>query len=759
MKFTEGFWLKSERMQASYGTQAFSVEGIPHGMRILAPERPILSRADALDQTVLSLEFTACRENDIRVRLRHYEAYDDHAARFELTEDPQETQLLVDEEQAVLMAGKLRVVVDRKTCRYRFEGRTADDAWQVLTGSDTRAFGYIRWDKKPSSMLPGDDYLSADYRPYLVQELSLAPGEYVYGFGEQFTSFTKNGQVIEIWNEDGGTASQVAYKNIPFYMTNRGYGVFVEQTGQVSFEVASEKVERVGFCVEGESLTWHLIYGPTPKEVLTHYTALTGRPALVPAWSFGLWLSTSFKPLYDEETTSAFIDGMAKRDIPLSVFHFDSYWMRALHWCDFVWDETVFPDVKAMLARYHSEKNVKICVWINPYIAQGNDTFREAEKQGFLLMRADGRGVKQIDHWQPGLALVDFTNPDAVRWYQDKIRALLDAGVDAIKTDFGERIPIDVRYFNGADPKSMHNYYTWLYNRAVFETCEEVCGKGNAVLFARSATAGGQQFPVHWGGDSFASYASMAETLRAGLSLAMSGFGYWSHDISGFEATAAPDLYKRWVQFGLLSSHSRLHGSDTPRVPWSFDEESVDVLRFFTKLKNSLMPYLFLKAVEAHETGIPMLRPMVLEFPEDPACRTLDMQYMLGESLLVAPIFNDHGEAEFYVPEGIWTDYFTGRKYDGGRWYRQCYDYFSLPLLVRPGTVLPVSSHDERPDYDYRDSLILKCYELREGEQVTVEIPSEDGREKTPVTVTLTDGLPVWDGAARVIRVERQDTP
>lgn len=219
----------------------------------------------------------------------------------------------------------------------------------------------------------------------------------------------------------------------------------------------------------------------------------------------------------------------------------------------------------------------------------------------------------------------------ACKWYQGKLRSLLEMGVDCFKTDFGERIPIDVVYQDGSEPVSMHNYYAFLYNRCVFELLKEVKGQQEAVVFARSATAGGQQFPVHWGGDSSASYISMAETLRGGLSFAMSGFSFWSHDIGGFENTAPADVYKRWLAFGLLSSHSRLHGSGSYRVPWAFDEQACDVARYFVQLKCSLMPYLYAKAVEAHEDGTPVMRPMVFEFEDDPACQTLDMQYMLGK--------------------------------------------------------------------------------------------------------------------------------
>jgi alpha-D-xyloside xylohydrolase len=249
--------------------------------------------------------------------------------------------------------------------------------------------------------------------------------------------------------------------------------------------------------------------------------------------------------------------------------------------------------------------------------------FDEGLAGGYLVKCANG-DVWQWDRWQAGMALVDFTNPAARAWYAGKLRALLDMGVDCFKTDFGERIPTDVVYFDGADPSKMHNYYAYLYNQTVFGTLEEARGPGEAVVFARSATTGGQQFPVHWGGDNTATFESMAESLRGGLSLTLSGFGFWSHDIGGLEQTATPDLYKRWCAFGLLSSHSRLHGSQSYRVPWLFAEEAVAVLRFFTKLKCRLMPYLYGAACEAHETGVPVMRAMLLEFPDDPTCAHLD---------------------------------------------------------------------------------------------------------------------------------------
>lgn len=732
MKFTEGYWLGSERANALYAAQAYAVEEIQNGMRIVAPVRKVLTRGDTLNMPVITLEFTAAAENVIQVRAWHYEAYDRKEPRFEKSESPCAAAFTKNEREAVLSVGEVSVHVNLENWEYSFQA-----AGRVLTSCGLRNLGYIRWNRKASSMLPYENYMCEhEYEPYMVNELSLSPGENVYGLGERFTAFVKNGQVMDTWNEDGGTSSQVAYKSIPFYMTNRGYGVLVDHSDNVSFEVASEKVEYVGFSVPGEELRYCFFYGPTPAQIIKGLTALTGRPGLPPAWSFGLWLSTSFTTDYGEETVTGFLDGMQERKIPLSVFHFDCFWMKGFQWCDFEWDERVFPDARGMLRRYH-ERGLKICVWINPYIAQGTPLFREAVENGYLLMRSDGRGVRQTDNWQSGMGLVDFTNPQACLWYQGKLRRLLDMGVDCFKTDFGERIPVDVTYFDGSNPRAMHNYYTFLYNRCVFSLLREVKGEGEAVLFARSATAGCQQFPVHWGGDCSATYASMAETLRGGLSFAMSGFAFWSHDIGGFEHTASADVYKRWLAFGLLSSHSRLHGSSSYRVPWAFDEEACDVARHFVHLKCRLMPYLYAMAVVAHQEGLPLMRPMVFEFSQDPACGTLDMQYMLGESILVAPVFNEEGSAWYYLPEGKWTGFFNGECREGGRFYRETCDYFSLPMYIRENTLLALGTVADRPDYDYVRESELHLFAPAQGVEAICRIPDTQGRMVQTIALTL----------------------
>ena len=424
---------------------------------------------------------------------------------------------------------------------------------------------------------------------------------------------------------------------------------------------------------------------------------------------------------------------MAEREIPLSVFHFDCFWMKGYNWCDMRWDDETFPDPAGLLARLKA-RGLHICCWINPYIAQQSALFDEGMARGYLLKKQNG-DVWQTDMWQPGMAVLDVTNPAARKWFAGYLEALLDMGVDCFKTDFGERIPVrDIEYFDHSDPTRMHNYYAYLYNKMVFETIERKRGRGDALVFARSAGIGSQKFPVHWNGDSTASYPSMAETLRSGLSFAQSGCAFWSHDISGFEQTAPADVYKRWVAFGLLCSHSRLHGSSSYRVPWLFDEESCDVAREFTRLKCRLMPYLYEAALRAHETGLPLLRPMMLAFPGDIAAENCDAQYMLGDNLLVAPVMHGDGHVDYYLPDGVWTNLLTGKTVEGGGYRRETHDFHSLPLMVRENSVIAMGKIDTRPDYDFRDGVTLHVFRPKDGD-LTVRVPDE--RAQTCAAFTL----------------------
>ena len=664
MRFTNGFWLLREGVRAYYGKTAHRIDRTESGLTIFSPSKVITDRGDTLNIPLITTRLHSPMKNVIGMKVTHHEGGIDRGPHFELTGDGSSLQVSQSAATYVATSGDLKATI------------TQGESFHLALNADGKELTRIA-DK-------GIAWMDHNGDPYINIQLNLAVGELVYGLGEHFTPFVKNGQVIEIWNEDGGTASEQAYKNIPFYMTNRGYGIFINHTGKVSLEIGTEVVDKVQISVPGEELEIFFIYGANPREIIKRYTDFLGKPAKVPDWSFGLWLSTSFTTNYDEATVNSFLNGMAEREIPVSAFHFDCFWMKEFSWSDFEWDSAVFPDPAGLIKRLH-EKGYRVCVWTNPYIAQMSSLFPEAKEKGYLIKRPDG-SVWQWDLWQPGMAIVDFTNPDARTWYQSKLQKLIDIGVDSFKTDFGERIPTDVIYSDGSDPQRMHNYYPYLYNKTVFELLERKPNK-ETVVFARSATAGCQKFPIHWGGDNESTFESMAGTLRGGLSMALSGFGYWSHDIGGFEGTPNPDVFKRWVAFGLLSSHSRLHGSGSYRVPWLIDDEASVVTKFFTDLKISLMPYILKMSEIVHTQGVPMMRPMMMEFPEDPSCLYLDRQYMLGDSLLVAPIFNSDGVADFYLPAGTWISLITGESVAGGSWRSEKHSYTSLPLYVRESSL------------------------------------------------------------------------
>ncbi|RGL50014.1 alpha-xylosidase [Bifidobacterium longum] len=598
MKFTNGYWMIRDGVDALYAREAYELaaDATTESLNVLAPTSVVRGRYDTLNLPTFNVDITTPAEGVIRVCAEHWQGATEYPG-FPLNADEPgnrdyvtvqangngDGEVGVNGADVTLTTGGLTVkVVKGAPWNLTFIGEDG----KVLTESAGKSLGRFKLGAESNvTAQPVSEFgvtMDGSARDesdvFIAIQLHLSVGEDVYGLGERFGAYVKNGQSVDIWNEDGGTASEQGYKDIPFYMTSNGYGVLVNNRGHVSFEIGSENTEA---------------------------------------------------------TINSFIDGMAERDIPLAAFHYDCYWMREFHWCDFEWDKRFFGDIESTLKRLHEDK-------------------------GYLVRKPNGE-VWQTDFWQAGMGLVDFTNPAAREWFKDKVKALLNQGVDAIKTDFGERIPRDVVWYDGSPKLSMHNWYTQLYNQAVFEAIEETYGKGNACLYARSATVGGQQQPVHWGGDCESTFNGMAQSLRAGLLLTSSGFGFWSHDIGGFEgAFPDPAVYKRWVAFGMLGSHSRLHGSTVYRVPWLFDEEdekngvalvpgqtAVDVVREFTKLKLELMPYVYQLGLQPHVNGTPVMRSMFVEFPDDPACRTLDRQYMFGPSMLVAPVFTYSGEVSY----------------------------------------------------------------------------------------------------------------
>lgn len=505
--------------------------------------------------------------------------------------------------------------------------------------------------------------------------------ESIYGLGEHFTGFDKAGQTIEMRNFDTlGCRDANSYKNIPFYISNYGYGLYVHSHSVFSFHVGTESTATLSAHIPEESLEYYLFVNPSLKKILSSYMELTGPAALPPKWSFGLWYSTGFKGNSRknvEEDAARF----RKEEIPCDVMHFDCYWLREDKWCDFVWDDVQYPKRAEMIDGLKAN-GYKICLWINPYVTITTQMYQEGKEKGYFAKNTQGEPY-EADLWHGLLSpcvLLDFTNQEAVKWFQTKLASVLEEGVDVLKTDFGEDIPYDAVFSNGMNGKQMRNVYSRLYNQAVFETTRRIKGEDRGLVWARSGCAGMQQFPVCWSGDPRSCYEGMAGTLRAGLSMAMSGVPFWSHDMGGFYGTVTKEMFIRWSQFGLFTSHSRLHGTTT-RQPWAYDEETKEIMKSFIRLRYSLMPYIWKTAQECVKQGISFIRPMILECQDDKNVRAISDQYFFGSDILVAPVFGgDMARRDVYLPEGEWEEMLgEKRTFAGGKWYT-----FECPLSYLP---------------------------------------------------------------------------
>ncbi|MGG6309311.1 TIM-barrel domain-containing protein [Paenibacillus macerans] len=517
---------------------------------------------------------------------------------------------------------------------------------------------------------------SADMSHHLAASFLLRPDEKLFGGGESFTRLNKRGQRLDLFTTDAlGVQTGKMYKPIPFFLSNEGYGMFVHTSAPLTFDFGATYDDTNTIYTGEEELDLFVFLG-SPKEILSEYTRLTGRSPLPPLWSFGLWMS---RITYSSEAEVREVAAKLRElDIPCDVIHLDTGWFETDWRCNYEFSPSRFDDPGAMIADL-KEQGYRISLWQLPYFTPNNSLYAEILERGFAVRMPDG-SLPTED------AILDFSHPEAVAWYQEKLAGLLALGVGAIKVDFGEAAPLGGIYASGRSGFHEHNLYPLRYNKAAAEVTERV--NGESIIWARSAWAGSQRYPLHWGGDAENTDSAMAATLRAGLSLGLSGFPFWSHDIGGFVHSSPEELYSRWLPFGMLTSHSRCHGAP-PTEPWGYSEAFQALFRETVKLKYALLPYVYTEAKLCSDSGYPLMRALFVEFPDDPGSWLIEDEYMFGANLLVAPLFEDAGERQVYLPPGEWFDYQSGERYAGGRWHKIAAGKLRIVVLVRGGAVIP----------------------------------------------------------------------
>ncbi len=541
--------------------------------------------------------------------------------------------------------------------------------------------------------------------------LHAGPTERFCGTGERFARMDLAGQTLCLVNEDAlGVNNRRAYKNIPFYMSSVGYGLFMHSSAAMTFSLAHQSTRSAATLVEGASLDVFLFAG-SPRKILADYRSLTGKPPALPRWSYGIWMARM--TYFSAEEVREVVERLRTEGYPVDVIHLDTGWFRKDWKCEWAFSEERFPD-PAGFAREMMEQGIRMSLWQTPKISKGTLRYEEAVEKGYLAPVREKEGEdSNFSGERDQSGCIDFSNPDAARWYQGLLKELLDMGYAAIKTDFGEEIGENADY-RGLPYRLLRNRYALLYQRAAFEITLEM--KGQGIIWARSAWAVAQQYPVHWSGDAAATWDGMAGCLRGGLHLGLSGFAYWSHDVPGFHGipdfmNSGPDdeLYIRWTQFGVFSSHLRYHGT-SPREPWHGSESTQKIVRSWWRLRYALIPYMERECGQAIETGRPFLCALLLEHPEDPTCWQIDDQFYAGRDILVAPVMNAEGTRNVYLPGGTWIDFWSGEVLTGGRWLiKVAHPLDTCPVYIRKGAVLPVYPHPVSHTGEILNEEIVEC--------------------------------------------------
>lgn len=529
--------------------------------------------------------------------------------------------------------------------------------------------------------------------------MALKSTEKVYGFGEKFGTLNRRGQLVTSWNEDATTLnSELSYKNIPFAWSPSGWGVFTHTTSRVTHAVGYPQWSHRSYILKIEDLSLDLYFlaADTPAEMLEKYTALTGRTQEVPRWSFGTWMSRAYYKTSDEILETA--ESLRQREIPCDVLVLDGRaWHKMETRFDFQWDSDRYPDPAGFIKKLR-DNDFKLCLWEYPYISIKNPLFTELASKNYLLQ--DREGEPYIHRWLPypfdtvyphlqPSGMIDFTNPEAYQWYLEAHKPLFEIGASVMKTDYGESIPEDVVAYNGDSGKQLHNVYSLLYNRCVYEASVKYSPDGGMV-WGRAGWSGSQRYPIQWGGDPQSDWEGLAACIRGGLSYGMSGGAYYSHDIGGFgTGNPPPELYIRWAQAGVMMSHTRFHGAGL-REPWFYGAEAEAIVKKWLNWRYRLIPYLQCCALQACESGLPLMRAMPLAYPGDPVSWSYEEQYMLGPSLLVVPVLTPESRVQFYLPHGAWFDLLTGERIEGGQVIERYVSLEDIPVFGRSGTILPL---------------------------------------------------------------------
>ena len=506
---------------------------------------------------------------------------------------------------------------------------------------------------------------------------TLTADEMIFGCGESATGLNKVGQKVNLFVTDPqGPETDQMYKPIPFFMSNRGYGMFMHTSAPVTCDFGATYIGLNKMFMGDENLDLFVFFGE-PKDILDEYTDLVGKPGMPPLWSFGTWMSRI--TYFSEKEGYDVAANIRKNKYPCDVIHFDTGWFDVDWQCDYKFSENRFQNPRQMLKDLKSQ-GFHVCLWQLPYFTPKNRYFPELIEKNMYVKNGNGE-LPYED------VVLDFSNPETVNWYQNKLAGLLNIGVSAIKVDFGEAAPLNGIYASGKSGWYEHNLYPVRYDMAVSEITKKLHNEN--IMWARAAWAGSQRYPLHWGGDAATTNTGMLGTLRAGLSFGLSGFSFWSHDMGGFVKSTPEDLYCRWLPFGFLTSHTRAHGAP-PTEPWLYDSKRVqDVFRKSAEMKYRLMPYVYAQAKECTEKGLPMLRALFVEFPDDPGAWRVDDEYLFGSQILVAPLLESGITGRtVYLPEGKWIDYQTEKVYEGG-WHRIEAGSLPIIMLVRDGSVLP----------------------------------------------------------------------